>query len=348
MKILLIQTAFIGDVILVTPLIHRLKEVYPLAMLDVMVKPQCVGILENNGSINKIICFDKRSQSLNTFWKFIQRVKFEKYDISISPHSSFRSGLIPFLAKIPKRIGFKRYFQQIFLTHKIVHPKNIHKRLKNLKLLDLLIHTNLTQQSYADSFLNSTKTHLYPSLQNYQKASLLLSSMTQNQKNIIMCPGSVWYTKRWNLQNYICLTQKLIANNFNIILSGSPSENEIINEILDAVQCEKKQLTSIAGTFNILDSAALFKKSDLVICNDSGALHIANAMQIPVFAFFGPTVKNFGYYPFNKNDFVFEANLDCRPCSSHGGKKCPKKHFNCMNLISVDFVFQKVLEFLSN
>ncbi|MCL2062982.1 MAG: hypothetical protein FWG98_01225 [Candidatus Cloacimonetes bacterium] len=491
-KILLIQTAFIGDVILVTPLIYSLKKLYPDSSIDVMVIPQCAKLLENNPSINKIISFDKKHKGFWEFLSFIKCLRKESYDISISPHSSFRSGLIPFLAGIKKRIGFKRYIQQFFLTHKIAHPKGMHKRLKNLRLLELICPPPTPPINvWGDlrcGINSSDRTHLYPTIQNYQKAQNLLESLPQNQKIILIAPGSVWFTKRWPLKNYTLLTQKLLAAGFNVILSGNSQERELTEQILNtphseiasreiqvsnlaktldeakniqsidsqerelteqilppphseiasrevqvsnlaktlgeakniqsidsperelteqilntphseiasreiqvsnlaktlgeakniqSIDSQERELTeqilnhphseiasreiqvsnlaktlgeakniqSIAGSFSLLDTAALIEKVDLVVCNDSGTLHIANAMQTPVFAFFGPTVKDIGYFPFNAKDFVFEVDLGCRPCGSHGGKKCPQGHLNCMEMISVETVYEKIISF---
>jgi len=95
---------------------------------------------------------------------------------------------------------------------------------------------------------------------------------------------------------------------------------------------------------SILESAAVVGLCDLMICNDSGALHMANAMKTDVFAFFGPTVQSIGYFPFRETDFVFELNMECRPCSSHGGRKCPLGHHLCVKDISPETVFDKVVE----
>ena len=327
-KVLLIQTAFIGDVVLITPLIQEIINKYPSVLLDVIVVPECVKILENNPNINNIYSFDKRKMSILSFLKFIKMLGSKRYDMSFSPHSSFRSGLISFLSRIPIRIGFKRNFQQLFLTNKIKHPSNIHKRLKNIALLGI---SDFKQHSYA--------TKLYPSTDNYLKVSDLMSKLSKSQKTIIVAPGSVWYTKMWPLENYIELVNRLLEIAYNVVLIGSKNEKYLSDRIMESVKNENKQnLLSVIGDFDILDSAALIEKSDLVICNDSGALHIANATKTPVYAIFGPTTKDMGYFPFNENDMVFEVDIYCRPCGRHGGKICPEKHFKCMRMITVDVI----------
>ena len=360
LKILIIQTAFIGDVILTTSLIHNLKLLFPDAFLDFIVNPQCATLLENNPYLRNIITINK-TNNLFDLITTMKNIRSENYFLSISPHSSFRSGFMVWGANIKYRLGFKRSFQQILLTHSIKHPQKIHKRLKNLELLKII--PRFYQSNSSTLF---TQTELFPAQINYEKANqLLVSLMNLKQKGIILlAPGSIWFTKRWPLQNYLVLTQKLLEQNYFVILSGSPQEKKLCEYIMENIYnlregmnedksqhlhyiCRKGTplLLSIAGNFNLLDSAALIEKVDLVICNDSGTLHIANAMQTPVFAFFGPTVQDLGYFPYQERDFVFEANLSCRPCGSHGGHECPQKHFECMKRIEVDSVMQKINAF---
>ena len=98
----------------------------------------------------------------------------------------------------------------------------------------------------------------------------------------------------------------------------------------------------MAGETTILESAAILQKCDLLVCNDSGSLHLANAMKIDVFAIFGPTVQDIGYFPFRENDYVFETELECRPCGSHGAMECPLMHHLCMKNITPEMVLEKI------
>jgi heptosyltransferase-2 len=101
-------------------------------------------------------------------------------------------------------------------------------------------------------------------------------------------------------------------------------------------------LVNLAGKTSLLEAAAIIKECDLMVCNDSGTMHIANAVQTDVFAFFGPTVERFGFAPFRPQDKIFQIDLECRPCTSHGGKKCPLGHFHCMLRIDPDVVFRQI------
>ncbi len=327
-KIIIVQTAFIGDVILITPLIKAVKELFPSALLDVMVIPQTSGALENNPNINRIVLFDKRKNKISAFVKTLMLLRKNKYDIAISPHSSLTTALLLYYAGIPMRIGFDRWTATKYLTHKVPHPDGIHKTIKNLSLLSILSDKKFSNQ-----------TELFPTDEMFKKADELIKRLKlTNNKLIAIAPGSIWFTKRWPTEYYKLLAAQLAENNFGIILIGSKDEKEICAKVLP-----NKNGINLAGELSLLESAAVVSKCDLMICNDSGALHIANAVQTDVFAFFGPTVQSIGYFPFRKNDYVFEREMDCRPCGSHGGKACPLKHFDCMKKILPQDVFKRII-----
>jgi len=365
-KILLIQTAFIGDVILVTPLINGLKMIFPDALIDVVVVPQCEILLENNPNVHEIHCFNKRKNKLQNLLKLINAIKDKRFDLSVSPHSSLPSGLISFLARIPYRIGFKRNLQQYLLTKSIIHApisEHKHKIVTELSLLKILPLELKERKPIDNKYLYlidkngytydiPLQTTLYPTAENDQKAEEVFGALPENKGVIVLTPGSVWFTKRWSMHRFRVLAERLVEQGFAVLLSGSASEYDICDYIQCAVQTRYPEKTGaivcVAGKFNLLDSAALIGRVSLVVCNDSGTLHIANAMATPVFALFGPTTQNIGYFPFGERDFVFEVELDCRPCGRHGGKRCPKGHHNCMQMISVDTVFEKVLEFFDD
>ncbi len=328
-KILVVQTAFIGDVILITPLIREIKKIFPNALLDVMVIPQASNLLENNPNINSIIEFDKRKNKFSAFFKTLNLLRKNKYDLAISPHSSFTSAILMLLSQIKYRVGFARWTSQKFLTHRLPHLKKTLKIKKNLHLLSIFTQKELP-----------TQTELFPTREMFANADNLLKPLVNSSRKIIaLAPGSNWFTKRWPVEYYKELVSKLNNSNYGIVFIGSNVEREICEDIKP-----NNNFINLAGELSLLESAALISRCDLMICNDSGAMHLANAVNTDVFVFFGPTVQSIGYPPIGKNDYVFEVDLDCRPCSSHGTKECPLKHHNCMKFIQSETVFNKIQE----
>ncbi len=338
-RILIVQTAFIGDVILITPLIRAVHELYPDALIDVMVVPAAAGLLRNNPHIHEIIKFDKHGSHFS-FIRCAIALRKAHYDLVISPHSSFTTHLMLRLSSAPIRIGYKRGFLSEFLmTDRVVHPKGIHKINKNLSMLKLLSDKEFPMQ-----------TELFPGEDDRSKADALLAELGSPEKTLIaIAPGSIWATKCWNLDYYKQLTLSLLNAGYRILMTGGDSDKDRCAAILDHVRRINPDfpIMNTAGRSGLLTSAALIDQAELLICNDSGALHIGNAMRTRVFAFFGPTVQRIGYYPFREGDIVFETDLECRPCGSHGGNRCPLGHHNCMNLITPDKVLEKALKALN-
>jgi len=327
MKILIVHTAFLGDVILITPLIKAAKKFFPESIIDVLVISQTYDVLQHNPHIDEILVFDKRKNKIPNFLKTLFLLRKKHYDIALLPHSSMTTSFLIYFSHIKKRVGFRRWLSSSLLTHKIPFRKGVHRIEKNLDLLKPLS---------AETF--NIQTELFPDLNEFKNAEHLLMKLEPDKKRIALAPGSVWNTKRWLESYYKELSQNLVDAGFALVLVGSPEEKSLCERI--------KPVTNtiiVAGKTSILESAAILKNCDLLICNDCGALHIANAMETDVFAIFGPTIKDFGYYPYRKNDHIFEIELPCRPCGSHGGQKCPKGHHLCMKNLTPDIILKKVL-----
>ncbi|MBN1558832.1 lipopolysaccharide heptosyltransferase II [candidate division KSB1 bacterium] len=332
-KILIIQTAFIGDVVLTTPLIREVKNLFPLASLDVLVIPQTQNVLQNNPHLHSLITFDKRGDKKRAFRDIARQLAERRYDLCLIPHRSFTSALLAVSAKIPLRIGFAGRIPS--LLYHIRVPFDVQKNQIN-RYLDLL--RVIKDKEY------DFQTELYPSPHDIDCARTQCARLDAKHK-IAVAPGSVWPTKRWPEQRFTALVQKLVQHDIGIVLIGSRQERDLCDAILQQAGSDK--IINLAGQTRLLEAAAVIQCCDLLICNDSGAMHFANAVRTDVYAFFGPTVRRFGFAPFRAQDVVFEVELDCRPCSAHGGRKCPQKHFRCMLDISADTVYQHVAKRLN-
>lgn len=328
-NILIVQTAFIGDVILVTPLIRETKKLFPAASLDVMVIPQTASILANNPHINEILVFDKRKDKLKAFLKSLKTIRQRSYDLVLVPHSSYTTALLVALAGIPIRVGFSGKLKSYLMTRRIPPSKNIHRIERNLKLLEPF--------GLSEGDLQS---ELFPST--VDTAVAVNIGLGKDRPVIAVAPGSVWQTKCWPKEYYIDLIRK-VKDKADFIFIGAKAEEELCSDILSESGCTG---INYAGKTTILQSAALIGRCELILCNDSGAMHIANAMRTRVFAFFGPTVQRFGFYPYREDDLVFEVDLDCRPCNHHGPLRCPLSHHHCMRLIKTDDVLVRIEELI--
>lgn len=327
-RILIIQTAFIGDLILTTPLIRGLKILFPDADIDAVVRPGAAPVLKNNPHVNQVLLFDKKGNKWKSFSEMVQRLRHNSYEIAIIPHRSVTSGMLAFRSRIRERIGFKNRLSTLLLTKSICLTRSGSEIRRNLNLL----------KAFTDAEF-SEETKLYPDILAQMRIQELLPE--KNGKAFIaIAPGSVWYTKQWPEFRYAELAARLYRDGHQLIFLGSPGERKLCDRIIG--EADAKDAINLAGITGITESATVTEVCDLMICNDSGAMHIANAVNTDVIAFFGPTVEQFGFSPYRANDSVFQVDLPCRPCGKHGGKTCPNKHFRCMLDIDIDAVYNEV------
>lgn len=331
-KILLIQTAFLGDAILTTPLIRALKLTYPDSIIDILTIPECAVIFQNNPHINHILCFNKRKllNRIVSFFQVLNQLKLEKYDLAVSAQLSFTSSLLMYLPGIPNRLGFPR---QKLLTMTIELPKGIPVVKRYLRLMSALTDVEFSYQ-----------TELFWDKATEDRAEFFLSKFCKAGDIVVgLAPGSIWHTKRWPAEYYAELLTMLDRHQIKIVLIGGNDEVGLCRLIASNSRAESLNL---AGKLTMLGSAAVIKRLNLLVTNDSAPMHLANAVETDVIAIFGPTVKQFGFYPFRDKDKVLEINLTCRPCGKHGGNNCPQKHFRCMKAITPDIVLKSILESL--
>jgi lipopolysaccharide heptosyltransferase II len=317
-KILLIQTAFLGDVILATPVAAELKRIFPEATIDFLVKKGNSALLQNNPNLRYIITFDKRKGKYRSMLHLIRQIRSEQYDLVVNLHRFGSSGLLTSQSKAKQKIGFKKNPFSFLYTQSFPHEisNGTHEVNRNLSLL---------QSFGAVAF---RRPELFPSKANY--ATILPYT---SQPFYCIAPASVWLTKQLPITKWVELLQQL-ANSGNIYLVGGKEDSNLCAEILAEANVESAH--NLAGKFELLDTAALFSKAKRVFVNDSGPMHIASAMNAPVTAFFCSTTPDFGFGPLSEDSEIRQvANLPCRPCGLHGHKSCPKGHFNCGNHIQI-------------
>jgi len=336
-KILVVQTAFIGDLILTMPLIQVLKKKFNDSLIDLLCIPETRGIVENNPLINNIIVYNKRAdRSLRGLIKIIKIIRINNYDCIISPHRSFRSSFISYFSGCKETTGFDISSLSFLYKNKVTYIKRIHEIVRNLRLLEPL-----------DIFQNEiVKPDIFIPDKTKLKIKRILEKNEIGSKFVVSAPGSVWFTKRFPAGKITEVFNLLSENDIKIFLIGSAEDKFFVDEIIS--KSGNKNLFNLCGDLSLLESAELIRLSALLITNDSAPLHIANAVDTKVIAIFGATVPSFGFFPYGKNDVLFETNgLKCRPCSVHGGNKCPIKSFDCMQNIPEEDIAKAVINSLS-
>lgn len=333
-RILIIQTAFLGDVILSLPLLQILKKNFPSTKIDFLCIPATSQLLKNNPYVNEVIVYDKRNSGAKGFISLVRKLRSKKYDLLISPHRSFRTALISKLTSARKSISFDKSSMSFLYDESVKYENNLHEIQRNLKLL----------QPAGISENKIVKPELFPGKKESEIVSKFLSeaNIHVSEKFICIAPGSVWFTKRFPKEKFIKVCDLLKDQNIKIILTGGDSDKNLCEYIQGSSL--NKNIINASGKFSILESAELIRRSSLLISNDSAPMHIANSMGTDVVAIFGATIPEFGFFPYGGRDIIIETNgLKCRPCSIHGGNECPVNTFICMHEIDEKRIVESVL-----
>ena len=337
MKILLIQTAFIGDVFLTLPLVQKLKERHPNAEINVVANPAGSQIFKASPAVHKVFTLDKRGKHrgiLSTI-KFALKLRKTKYDLIYSPHRSFRSALIVFFTRGKKSIGFNNASAAFVYKEKVKYRKEIHEVARNLSLLDF-------------EFTKGENWKIQPKLEITENLKLKAEKLFENHssgKNVALAPGSVWATKVYPKGYFEEIIAFLTKKSFAIFLIGGPKEFELCEEL----RGNNRAVFNAAGKLKILESVHLISKCDFLISNDSAPVHMAMAAGVPALTLYVSTVPEFGFYPYLYGSRSLSYNeLSCKPCGVHGKTSCPTGTFDCGKLLTPGVVIKELEEYFVN
>ncbi|HEY7751544.1 MAG TPA: glycosyltransferase family 9 protein [Ignavibacteriaceae bacterium] len=306
---------------LVTPVIRAIKKKYPVLQIDFLLKNEYLDILKNNPHLNKIFGYVSDSSEMKSL---ISKLKEQQYDLVIDLQNNFRS------RKLTGSIGkpvvkFKKKNYKKFL-------------LVNFKI-NLLKDALSIPERYAEAIegltLDAEGLEIYSEKKNNP-------SLLDGKMYIGLCPGSKHFTKRWPKEYYLELGNLLEQSGYAVVLFGGSDDLALCSEI----SVQLKNAINLCNENNLLQTAADMKMCKLIYCNDSGLMHLATAVKVPVITFFGSTVKEFGFFPYKTKNTVLQIeNLKCRPCTHIGRKSCPEKHFKCLNDITPQTAFAGLKEY---
>ncbi|MEO5645489.1 MAG: glycosyltransferase family 9 protein [Bacteroidia bacterium] len=313
-KILLIQTAFTGDVVLATPVIEKLHRVFPDAAIDFLVRKGNESLLKDHPFLNEVLIFDKKNDKFKNIWKLVWKIRRKKYDMVVNMHRFTSSGIITAFSGAKERIGFDKNPMSSLFTRKVEHEIGTGKH-EVRRNLDLIGH-------FSDDGVSRPK--LYPSASDFK----LVSYFKNVGEYVCMAPTSVWFTKQWPVEKWAELI-KLIPKQYRVYLLGGPGDAKTCEEIVR--RSARENVANLAGQLSFLQSAALMESAKMNYVNDSAPMHFASAMNAPVTAIYCSTVPAFGFGPLSDFSRVVETEipLTCRPCGLHGHRECPEVHFKC-------------------
>ncbi|MBI5056113.1 MAG: lipopolysaccharide heptosyltransferase II [Nitrospirae bacterium] len=341
MKILIRGVNWIGDAVLTTPSIRAIRRAYPDARISLLVKPWVSEIYKENPDINEVILYDEGYKGIAGKLKLAKRLRQERFDIAILFQNAFDAALITWLAGIPKRIGYKRDGRGFLLTKAIPVTIDILSQHQVYYYLNILKAIGIETKE--------THPYIYLSDEERQWARDVFfnpQSPTPNPRLLIgINPGATYGSaKRWMPERFAEVIRRTIDEvNGRVIIFGSKSEVEIADEIVSSVGAiRKSSLLNMAGKTTLRQLASLISECDAFITNDSGPMHMAAALFVPVVAIFGSTNK-MTTGPFGEGHRIIVKDLSCSPCME---RECPEGHLKCMAEISADDVFASLKEVL--
>ena len=318
LKLLVIQTAFTGDVVLATAVLEKLHETYPAAQIDFLLRKGNEGLLQGHPFITNLLVWDKKKSKNKNLVKMALRVRKEGYTHVINLHRFATSGFITLLSGAKYKAGFDKNPFSFCYTKKVPHvisepysDKPVHEVERNQLLI-----AGITEGK-------ASLPKLYPTRADYD-----VVQQHQGVPYLCIAPSSVWFTKQFPAEKWAGLVA-VLPGQYPVYLLGAPSDTGLADNI--AGRLPQGRVTNLCGKLSFLQSAALMQGAVMNYANDSAPLHFASAMDAPVTAVFCSTVPAFGFGPLRDNARLVEIKerLYCRPCGLHGHKTCPEGHFRC-------------------
>ncbi len=314
---LIIQTAFIGDVVLATALIEKIHLYYPDASIDFLLRKGNEGLLKGHPFLREVLIWEKKKDKQKNLYRLLKRIRTNKYDVVVNVQRFAATGMLTAFSGATETIGFNKNPFSPFFTKSVRHivstpERPLHEIQRNQKLVE----------HFTDALPEKPK--LYPTTADRQKVA-------EYKKSAYICvaPASVWFTKQYPAEKWISFI-KQVPSIYSVYLLGAPGDNELCEHI--RIQSgATERVVNLAGKLGFLESAALQEGAVMSYVNDSAPMHFASAMNAPVTAVYCSTLPSFGFGPLSDKSHIVEVKekLACRPCGLHGRKACPLNHFDC-------------------
>ena len=333
MNILVIQTAYLGDVILTVPLVCGIRRAQPDAAITMLTTPAGARFASLIAPVNTVETFDKRGDESGVFalLKKGRALRQRRFDIVFCPHRSLRSGVIARMTGAPVRCGFDTGPASAFLNRKTSRRETEHAESAIASLLEC---TGFPCPAPPFNDFFRVPAH------ELEIARSRIGGRMIGGPLVTLVVGSAWATKRWPAGRFAMLARGLSAQGCHVAIEGGPGDIPVGKEIRSIVG---ESVADLTGN-SLIEAAAVISISDLVIGGDTGLVHLARMAGRPVIAIFGPTDDTI--HVFGPRQKAVRAELPCRPCSRHGSDACPEKHFGCMLAIAPETVVREAVGLL--
>jgi len=318
-KILVVDLAFIGDILMSTPALANLRRGFPKARIEILVAPQSRPVIERNPSIDRVITSTSKEGGGAELSREAAVLAGERYDLGISFHRGHGSLMMLRKAGIPRRIGFTNGGRFVFLTGGIPFEIQRHRAWNHLRLIERCLSIDVDYNTPTHMVLDPTAV---ASIDERLKQA-------DGARLVGINPNAAWPTRRWLPEGFAYVADRLSELGRIPVLMGSPKERGVCNRVK---ACMKTRPLDFTGETTIDELAALLARCEVLVTNDSGPMHIAHAVGTPTLPIFGPTDPQRSGPWLGKIE-PLQAGLDCVKCYR---KRC--WHLNCMKYLSSEEV----------
>ena len=339
-RILIVRTDRIGDVLLSTPVIEELRRAYPNAYIAMMTSPYAKEVVSGNPYLDEVIVYDKdkRQRSWRSSLKFSRNLKKKRFDAAIILHPTNRVHLVTFFAGIPKRVGLNRKLG-FLLTDRIEHTKQLGEKHEIEYNLDILRYMGIEPKD------NRLFMPIKPTEEKWAESIFRSENIKPADKVLAVHPGASCPSKVWPSQRFAQAADRLIDKyGFKVILISGPKDVKLTQDVISHM---RHPAVNLAGKTSVSQLASVLKRCRLFISNDSGPVHIASALDVPVISIFGRNQKGLSpdrWAPLGKNAKALHKDVGCVECLAHN---CVKD-FICLKAITVEDVIQAADALLKN
>jgi lipopolysaccharide heptosyltransferase II len=326
-RILVIRLSSLGDILLTTPVLRVLREYCPAAQLDFLTKAAYRDVLRSNPCVDHLLLWEPQ-QGLR---EMLRRLRQTRYDIVVDLHRTLRSRLLYRGLLAERKLAYtKRTIRRALLVHLGWNTLRAMTPVPELYMAPLRC-LGMTAP------LPPLELHLTAESQEAMQAYLQQELPESRMRPLVaVAPGAHWSTKRWPVERFAVVAQTLAqTQQAAVVVLGSAEDRQLAQQLCQQLSVPVLNST---GKLSLMHTAALLQQCHLLLSNDSGLMHMAAALRVPVVAIFGPTVQEFGFYPFTAFAQVVSAAIACRPCSTKGSTRCPRGHHQCMQQVTVAHV----------
>ncbi len=331
-----------GDILLATPLLRALRQKHPLAKLDFVVKADFAEALRHHPEIDHLYELNPSGgwTELRALGKCLRH---EHYDVVLDIHKNFRSRYLAYAAKPRQVLRHRKHIWRrwFFVKAKIncmrAIPPIYQRYLAAAASLEIMAAPASGSGRWLELFWSERE-------EQEAERALAKNNWQPGVPLIGLAPGAGYFTKRWPAEYFGELAAQFLLSGNQMVILGGPQDAGLAKIVAKGVEAAQKlsadsdqrraRFIDLTGTLSLLASAAVIKRCQLLVANDSGLMHVAEAVGTPLVAIFGSTTRELGFFPQLSTSRVVEnRDLNCRPCSHLGYRQCPRGHFRCMQEI---------------